>query len=88
VRTARVDTARAAIGDSKPPGEAKHGHLLRVFCVCYLGGQVADRLSCFWENPSNGCRMNKRSIFAYLCEAVAAWANGLHIPSLIPANSS
>ncbi len=34
------------------------------------------------------CRMNKRSIFAYLCEAVAAWANGLRIPSLIPANSS
>ena len=36
------------------------------------------------------CRMNKRSIFGYLCEAVTAWANGHPIPSLIPspANSS
>ena len=34
------------------------------------------------------CRMNKRSIFGYLCQAVSAWANGLRIPSLIPANSS
>ena len=30
------------------------------------------------------CRMNKRSIFGYLCEAVTAWANGHPIPSLIP----
>jgi transposase len=30
------------------------------------------------------CRMNKRSIFGYLCEAVTAWAAGLPIPSLIP----
>ena len=34
------------------------------------------------------CRINKRSIFAYLCRAVTAWANGAPIPSLIPANSS
>ncbi len=34
------------------------------------------------------CRMNKRSIFGYLCEAVTAWASGTQIPSLIPANSS
>lgn len=34
------------------------------------------------------CRMNKRSIFGYLCEAVSAWASGTRIPSLIPANSS
>ena len=34
------------------------------------------------------CRINKRSIFAYLCEAVSAWANGLPAPSLVPANSS
>ena len=34
------------------------------------------------------CRMNHRSIFRYLCEAVSAWANGLPAPSLIPANSS
>ena len=34
------------------------------------------------------CRMNKRSIFGYLCEAVTAWAGGTQIPSLIPANSS
>lgn len=34
------------------------------------------------------CRMNQRSIFAYLCEAVTAWAGGTQIPSLIPANSS
>ncbi len=35
------------------------------------------------------CRMNKRSIFAYLCEAVTAWASGLPVPSLIvPQNSS
>lgn len=34
------------------------------------------------------CRINKRSIFGYLCEAVMAWANGLPAPSLIPANSS
>ncbi len=34
------------------------------------------------------CRMNKRSIFGYLCEAVTAWASGRPIPSLIPSNSS
>lgn len=34
------------------------------------------------------CRINKRSIFGYLCEAVTAWANGLRIPSLVPDNSS
>jgi transposase len=34
------------------------------------------------------CRMNQRSIFGYLCEAVTAWATGLPIPSLIPSNSS
>ena len=34
------------------------------------------------------CRINKRSVFGYLCQAVTAWANGLPIPSLIPANSS
>ena len=34
------------------------------------------------------CRMNKRSIFGYLCEAVSAWAGGNQIPALIPANSS
>jgi len=36
------------------------------------------------------CRLNKRSIFNYLCEAVGAWAKGLQTPSLIPApeNSS
>ena len=34
------------------------------------------------------CRIHKRSIFNYLCEAVTAWANGRPIPSLIPANSS
>lgn len=34
------------------------------------------------------CRMNKRSIFRYLCEAVTAWASGTQIPSLIPVNSS
>lgn len=34
------------------------------------------------------CRMNKRSIFGYLCQAVNAWASSSPIPSLIPANSS
>lgn len=36
------------------------------------------------------CRMNQRSIFNYLCEAVKAWASSRPIPSLIPApqNSS
>jgi hypothetical protein len=34
------------------------------------------------------CRMNKRSIFRYLCAAVGAWANGLPVPSLLAANSS
>jgi len=34
------------------------------------------------------CRMNKRSIFDYLCEAVTAWSNGLPAPSLRPADSS
>jgi transposase len=36
------------------------------------------------------CRMQHRSIFAYLCQAVTAWANGLPVPSLlpIPANSA
>jgi len=36
------------------------------------------------------CRMNQRPIFGYLCQAMAAWASGLPIPSLIPApeNSS
>ena len=27
------------------------------------------------------CRLNKRSIFGYLCEAMTAWASGLPIPS-------
>jgi transposase len=35
------------------------------------------------------CRMNKRSIFKYLCEAVMAWSSGRPVPSLIlPPNSS
>ena len=36
------------------------------------------------------CRMHRRSIFDYLCQAVSSWANRLPIPSLIPvsANSS
>lgn len=34
------------------------------------------------------CRMNKRSIFDYLCEAVTAWSNGLPAPSLLSANTS
>ena len=34
------------------------------------------------------CRMNKRSIFDYLCEAVTAWSQGLPAPSLLPANTS
>jgi hypothetical protein len=34
------------------------------------------------------CRMNNRSIFGYLCEAVTAWSMGLPAPSLIPADSS
>jgi transposase len=34
------------------------------------------------------CRINKRSIFGYLCQAFTAWVNGAPIPSLIPANSS
>lgn len=34
------------------------------------------------------CRMNQRSIFTYLCDAVKAWANGLPAPSLLPADSS
>ena len=34
------------------------------------------------------CRMNQRSIFAYLCEAVTAWSNGLPAPSLLPADTS
>jgi len=34
------------------------------------------------------CRMNKQSIFTYLCQAMSAWANGLQIPSLIPQNTS
>lgn len=34
------------------------------------------------------CRMNKQSIFTYLCKAMSAWANGLPIPSLIPENTS
>lgn len=34
------------------------------------------------------CRMNKRSIFRYLCDAVKAWADGLPAPSLLPADSS
>lgn len=34
------------------------------------------------------CRMNKRSIFGYLCEAVTAWSKGLPVPSLLPADSS
>ena len=33
-------------------------------------------------------RMNKQSIFDYLCQAVTAWANALPIPSLIPPDSS
>ena len=34
------------------------------------------------------CRMQKRSIFGYLCEAVQAWAESLPVPSLVPQNSS
>jgi len=34
------------------------------------------------------CRMNKRSIFRYLCDAMKAWADGLPAPSLLPADSS
>ena len=34
------------------------------------------------------CRMNNRSIFGYLCEAVTAWSKGLPAPSLLPADSS
>jgi len=34
------------------------------------------------------CRMNKRSVFEYLCDAVKAWAYGLPAPSLLPADSS
>jgi transposase len=34
------------------------------------------------------CRINKRSIFNYLCQAVAAWAKGLPAPSLLQADSS
>jgi len=34
------------------------------------------------------CRMNDRSIFGFLCDAVTAWAKGLRAPSLLPANSS
>lgn len=34
------------------------------------------------------CRMNERSIFNYLCEAVTAWAGGLKAPSLLPVDSS
>lgn len=34
------------------------------------------------------CRMNNRSIFDYLCEAVTAWAKGLPAPSLIQTDSS
>ena len=33
-------------------------------------------------------RMNNRSIFGYLCEAVTAWASGHPIPSLIPATEN
>lgn len=34
------------------------------------------------------CRMQKRSIYRYLCEAVEAWAGSLPAPSLVPQNSS
>ena len=34
------------------------------------------------------CRINHRSIFDYLCQAVSAWAKGTPIPSLIPADST
>ena len=34
------------------------------------------------------CRINHRSIFDYLCQAVTAWAKGTPIPSLIPADST
>lgn len=34
------------------------------------------------------CRMNNRSIFDYLCEAVTAWAKGLPAPSLLQPDSS
>lgn len=34
------------------------------------------------------CRMNKRSIFDYLCEAMTAWSLGAAAPSLLPSNSS
>ncbi len=40
-----------------------------------------------WTVVGN-CRRNKRSIFENLCQARTAWAGGLPIPSLIPANSS
>ena len=34
------------------------------------------------------CRMKKRALLGYRGEAVTAWANGLRIPALIPANSA
>jgi transposase len=33
------------------------------------------------------CRLQKRSIFQFLSEAVSAWAQGLPAPSLVPANT-
>jgi hypothetical protein len=55
--------------------QGTRGHKGRAFC---------ERI---WTVVGT-CRMNKRSIFGYLCEAVTAWAGGLRIPSLIPSNSS
>lgn len=44
------------------------------------GRTVCERIS----TAVGTCRMNKRSVFGYLCKAVTAWANGHPIPSLIP----
>ena len=55
--------------------QGTRGHKGRTFC---------ERI---WTVVGT-CRMNQRSIFAYLCEAVTAWSNGLPAPSLLPADSS
>ena len=34
------------------------------------------------------CRIHKRSIFNYLCQALIAWAKGLTAPSLLQVDSS
>jgi hypothetical protein len=58
----------------RPVTQGTRGHTGRAF-----GERIWTRLAT--------CRLQKRSIFKFLSEAVSCWAQGLPAPSLAPANT-